>query len=230
MGGEHPKALRELNGSPIIGYLLRNIASVCERPTIVVGYKADEVMARLGNAYQYALQREQLGTAHAVMCAKEGLMKKDATSIVVLYCDHPLVSAGTVRALGELREHHRAAIAFGTLTVPGFEDDFAVFREWGRIVRAHDGTIVKIVEVKDATEEEKKIREVSPSYFCFKPEWLWANLERVQNHNVKKEYYLTDLVTMAIQDGETVVSMPVSAREAMGANTPEELAIIRKYL
>ena len=91
--------------------------------------------------------------------------------------------------------------------------------------RAH-----KIVEAKDASDEEKDITEVSPSFFCFDPAWLWENLHLVKKDEIKKEYYLTDMINIAIAQNKKVLTTPVSPTEAMGANTPEEIAIVSKYL
>jgi len=117
-----------------------------------------------------------------------------------------------------------------TVRVPNFDADFVLFRDWGRVVRANNGEILKIVEVKDASDDEKKITEVSPSFFCFEPTWLWANLHLVKNNNIKREYYLTDMVNIAITQNKRVVAIPVTPREAMGANTPQEITIVSKYL
>ena len=117
-----------------------------------------------------------------------------------------------------------------TVQVPNFNEDFSIFHHWGRVVRAKDGKVIKVVEVKDANDDEKKITEVSPSFFCFDPAWLWANLHLVKNENIKREYYLTDMINIAIAQNKNVVTLAVSPIEAMGANTPEEIAIVSKYL
>ena len=117
-----------------------------------------------------------------------------------------------------------------TVQVPNFNDDFAIFRHWGRVVRTSNGKVIKIVETKDANDTEKEVTEISPSFFCFDPVWLWENLHLVKKDNVKKEYYLTDMINIAIAQNKNVVTLSVSPIESMGANTPEEIAIISKYL
>jgi bifunctional UDP-N-acetylglucosamine pyrophosphorylase/glucosamine-1-phosphate N-acetyltransferase len=232
MGGDHPKALADINGKPILGHLFERIESACPRPTVVVGaHNGNEIIDRMGDRFDYVFQDEQLGTAHAVLCAKEILTQmKNITSLLVLYGDHPLVTAGTAKKLEELREKQNAAVAMATVQVPNFDADFVLFRNWGRVVRASDDTVLKVVEVKDATSDEKKITEVSPSFLCFEPAWPWSNLHLVKNDNAKKEYYLTDMVNIAIAQNKKIVTMPVPPVEAMGANTPQEIAIVSKYL
>ncbi len=172
MGGDCPKALVPVNGKPIIEHLLANVAEACPRPVIVVGYRGDEIISRLGDAYDYVFQREQLGTAHAVGCAQEMIEKKPgATSILVLFGDHPLVTAKTAIALGTMREKNNAAIALATVHVPNFEGDFALFGDWGRIVHDKDGSLLKIVEVKGMAEDpnRKKDDRGQPQFFLFRP-------------------------------------------------------------
>lgn len=228
MGGDYPKVLAEVRGRSMVERLLLGIRPACSKPTIVVGYKGEEVIARLGNEYEYVWQKEQLGTGHAVASAKEVLEPLPISTLVVLYGDHPLVTEKTVESLAALRETSGAAIAMGTVTVPNYEGEFKIFSNWGRIVRSEEGAVLRIVESKDASREELNIREHSPSYFAFDPRWLWASLPKIRNQNAKGEYYLTDLVGFTIAEGRKVVTVPVRPEEAMGANTPEELEIVEK--
>ena len=85
-----------------------------------------------------------------------------------------------------------------------------------------------IVEKKDATPDELKISEINPGYYCFNAEWLWENLKKISKENVQGEYYLTDLVRIAITQGDQVVTMDIDPREALGINTPEQLELVRK--
>jgi bifunctional UDP-N-acetylglucosamine pyrophosphorylase/glucosamine-1-phosphate N-acetyltransferase len=98
------------------------------------------------------------------------------------------------------------------------------------VIRTPSGELIKVIEVKDASDDEKKMTEVSPSFFCFDPSWLWANLHLVKQDSIKKEYYLTDMVNIALAQNKNVITMPVSPVEAMGANTPQEIAIVSGYL
>ncbi len=226
MGGNAPKVLTLFNGRPIIEYSL-DAAAELElpfAPVVVVGFGAEMVMERLGDRAIYALQAEQLGTGHAVLCAKEKV--EDATeSVIVLYGDHPNIKAETIRRLLALHAAERPAITMMTLTVPDFLGVYSLFRGFGRIVRGADGKILRNVEVKDASEEEKNIRELNPSLYCFNAEWLWENLPKVRNENNVGEYYLTDMVGLAIEQGEKIASLEIDYRECIGVNTPEELRI-----
>ena len=96
MRGNHPKVLTPMNGRPIIKYLLDNITTVCAEPIIVVGYKGEDVIQALGSRWRYVWQKEQLGTAHAVMCAETALKETAVDSVIVLYGDHPLVTSQTL--------------------------------------------------------------------------------------------------------------------------------------
>jgi len=117
-----------------------------------------------------------------------------------------------------------------TATVPDFNDWRVAFSYMGRIVRDAQGKIVRNVERKDASPAELEIKEINPSYYCFRADWLWSNLPRLGNNNAQGEYYLTDLLQMAIEQGEKVESIAIDPLAALGVNTPEELAVVRKML
>lgn len=230
MGGDFPKVLAKAASKELVRHVLDRTASVCPTPTIVVGYGASEVRAALGAKYRYVEQVGQRGTGHAVAAAGEVLKDVPMTSLAVLYGDHPLITGEMVRGLATMREAVGAAVAMGTIALPDFEGDRAGVFHFSRVVRDAGGKITHTVEFKDATEEEKKITEVNPAYYCFDPAWLWANIGRLKDENAAGEYYLPDMVKIALADGRTVVSAPVAPHEGMGANTPAELAIVERYL
>ncbi len=226
MGGEVPKVLTLFNGRPIIEYSL-DAAAELElplRPVVVVGFGAEMVKERLGDRVEYALQAEQLGTGHAVLCARDIVAGK-FENVIVLYGDHPNIKAETIRRLLALHAAENPAITMMTLAVPDFLGVYSLFRGFGKIVRGADGKILKNVEVKDANDEEKNIRELNPSLYCFNAPWLWENLPKVGNKNKSGEYYLTDMVGLAIQQGQKIASLEIDYRECIGVNTPEELRI-----
>lgn len=228
MQSELPKALTPLHGKPFIAHVLRAVASsgVCDNPIIVIGQKGDQVRSLLGPSYSYATQEEQLGTGHAVMIAED--KAKNSDLIVVLYADHPLVSADTIKNLIDTHKESNAKLTMATATVPDFDDWRSAFLAFGKFVRDESGKITKIVEVKDATEEELKIKEVNPAYMCFNAKWMWKHLHMLKNENAQSEYYLTDLVGMAFAENENISSISIDPREALGVNTKEQLEIIEK--
>jgi bifunctional UDP-N-acetylglucosamine pyrophosphorylase / glucosamine-1-phosphate N-acetyltransferase len=231
MKSELPKVLHPVKGRPIIERQLENIASICPDPTIIVGFKADEVKAATHNSYHYVEQKEQLGTGHAILCAREDLMDRDIDTIIVLPGDHPLVQAQTLEYLLELHNHQQAAVTIGTTVVPHYEGEYTIFNNYGRVIRGHDGTVAKIVEYKDATEEERACREVNLSYYCFNAKWLWENITSLSNNNAAGEYYLTDMVKKAKDQNKVVAAYPIeSITECLGINSPEQLRMVEASL
>lgn len=227
MKSDLPKVLQPVKGIPIIKRLLKNVAPICERPTLVIGHQAEEVMTATDNAYDYVIQKEQLGTGHAIICAAETLKDKDFKRVIILPGDHPLVSAQTLQNLLDLYEKTSSTISLGTLIVPDFEGEHALFNHYGRIIRGNDGLVEKIVEYKDATEEERATREVNLSYYCFDAKWLFENISLLTNNNAAKEYYLTDMIKIAKDQGKVVTAYPVeNIVEAYGINTPEQLKMV----
>jgi len=132
--------------------------------------------------------------------------------------------------LTALKKEKNAKLVIATAVI---EDDNLFknqFYNFGRIVRDENGTIIKIVEKKDASEDELSLREVNPAYFCLDKEWMLEKLDRLDNNNAQNEYYLTDLVHMAFEDGLKIESVQINEKEALGANTPEQLKVLESYL
>lgn len=224
MRSDLPKVLHPVAGVPMIERVLATAQAVCPRPTLVVGYRAGEVMAALGEGRDYVVQEEQRGTGHAVHCALAAFAAEGQDSIVVMPGDHPFVTAEAIRGIVAAREESDAAIAMATVQLPDFEGPRAQFTECGRILRAADGSIAGIVERKDATEAQARITEVNVSYYGFRASWLKENVSRIVSDNAAGEYYLTDLVAAAFSQGETILGIPLAdARQGMGVNTPEQL-------
>lgn len=230
MNLNRPKVLSPLAGKPIIEHLLKAImeSGVDDRPIIVVSPGNKDVIKNALSSYnlEYAVQKEQLGTAHAVLCAKE-LVGAGIKNVVVLNGDHPLFKSETIKKLSQDSEK---IITILTAAVTGFNDWQKSFYQWGRIVRGRSGEIKGIVEFRDADEKTKKIKEVNPAAYRFNGKWLWKNIERIKNNNAQKEYYLTDLVELAFNDGAEVDSILIKPEEALGINTPAELAVAETLL
>lgn len=218
-----PKVLVPFRGRPLIAYLLAQISKITknQKPVMVVGFMADKVRAALGTRYEYALQEPQLGTAHAVKAAKD---KMKAENILVLYGDMPFITEESLRKLIRLHHDNEANLSMFTASVPNFENEFTSFLSFGRIIRNFKNEIIKITEYKDASESEKYIKEVNPGIYMFKSDWLWQNIKKIKNKNAQKEYYLTDIVEIAIAQKEPVYSLKIPGREVMGINSLEDLA------
>ncbi len=223
---DRPKVLHTILGKPMLAYVLDAVveSGVDARPVIVVGHMAEHVRAVCGNACDYATQTELKGTGDAVMRARP-LLEGTAEHVIVLVGDQPFVTAGTIRRVADTHMAAGAVLTLGTVTVPDFEDWRRPFADFGRIVRDADGAVSRIVEVKDASLDQLAIKEINPSYYCFKAEWLWKGLESLTSENASGEYYLTDLLGKAIADGEKVRTVEIPPEEALGVNTLEQLAI-----
>ena len=225
MGSSVPKVLVKLKGKPFISHLLAAIASSSISTTIVVGNQAQEVKDRLGDPYHYVLEEKLLGTAYAVHKTKEVLENK-ADTVIVLYGDHPLVTPQTINSLLMKHKEEKGSVTIATTTVPDFNDWRNAFLHFGRILRNELGDIEGIREYKDATPLEREIKEVNPAYFCFDARWLWSALPKIGNANSKGEYYLTDVIAIAKREGKHIASISIDPIEALGINTPEDLARI----
>ncbi len=227
MNSDIPKALVPFRGRPILQHILDAVRSsgVDEHPVIVVGKDNGSVIREaIGQDVEYAVQEEQLGTGHAVRSA-EAVLKGKADAIIVLYSDHPLLTGETIKLLRVEHERSGSAVTMLTTNVEDYTGWQAIFYDFGRVVRGADGKVSAIVERRDASPEELLIKEVSPSFFCFKADWLWENLKTLKNGNSQQEYYLTDLVHLALETGETVSAVSIDPREAIGVNTPEQLEL-----
>lgn len=223
------KTLISLGGKPVIRHLLDSVrkSSIDPKPVIVVGeHNEEEMRASMGPGYEYVLQKEQHGTGHAVRAA-EPVLAGHADAIIVLYGDHPFVSSETIKRLNEHHWQSGAVLTMMTTRVPDFSGWHSAFKDFGKIMRDSAGKISGIVECKDASPKELGIKEVNPALFCFNADWLWKNLGLLKNNNAQGEYYLTDLVQMAVKDGSIPDSIEVDPQECLGINTPEQLEIAR---
>jgi len=224
-----PKVLVPLKGKPLILRLLFEIQKIIknQKPVIVVGFLAEKVKRTLGNRYNYALQEPQLGTAHAVKAAKDAVK---AENVLVLYGDMPFISENAIRKLMRLHHDKQSLLSIFTTIAPGFEEDLASFKFFGRVIRNFKNEIIKITEFKDCSEREKEIKEVNPGIYIFNSEWLWKNLKKIKNKNEQKEYYLGDIVEIAIGQNIAIHSLEIPFREVIGINTMEDLERAEKML
>ncbi len=219
-----PKVLVMLKNKPLILHLLHEIEKIGQlaKPVVVVGHKAKEVMGVLGEDYIYAVQGEQKGTADAVKIA---LKKVTGKNILVLYGDMPFVKAKSLKKLIQKHFDAKANISMFTAASPSLAGEYSSLAQFGRIKRDADGKIIASVEVKDASMEDLEITEVNPCIFMFNTEWLKANIGKIQNNNAAGEYYLTDIVAIAISSGEDIQTLEIAPKEVVGINRPEDLSL-----
>lgn len=231
MGGEKPKALCQLNGRPLISYLVESVkkSRICPKPVVVVCDEHTLVQDVLGADCDYVVQAEQLGTGHALACA-EAFLKDKADDVLVLYGDHGFLTAPTLQQLKKIHQESAGVLTLMTTVLTDFEDWRFAFRSFGRIIRNEKGEIVGIIEKKDAASEELEIREVNPMYCCFKADWLWEKLKKIDNKNAQGEFYLTDLIKIAFEQGHKINSLKINNFECLGINYPEELDLANRLL
>lgn len=232
MESDAPKALTPLKGKAFLAHILDTLSQIHLdiHPIIVVGHKKEDVIKAMGPDYKYAHQSEQLGTGHAVLSAK-GEMHPDYDTVVVLSTDQPLISKETILNIIHKHQNTKSTVTIGTVVLPDFEDWRAGLRNFGRIIRDENGKVLKNVEYKDATEIEREIREVNPAIYAFDREWLWQNIDKIKNNNAQGEYYLTDLIGLACEQGMKVEAVPVfDILEGLQPNTKQELEILESLL
>ncbi|EPY11781.1 MULTISPECIES: bifunctional UDP-N-acetylglucosamine diphosphorylase/glucosamine-1-phosphate N-acetyltransferase GlmU [Paenibacillus] len=218
------KVLHPVCGKPMVGHVLDAVESVdCERTVVIVGHGAEAVQQFLGNRAEYALQAEQLGTGHAVKQAKALLDGEEGTTLVICG-DTPLVTPET---LAQLMELHNRAQASATILTAELNDPTG----YGRVIRAEDGSVLKIVEQKDCTTEEQLVKEINTGTYCFDNVKLFAALEQIRNDNAQQEYYLTDVIGIMKAQGDTVQAYCTPDNsEAIGVNDRLVLSEAERFM
>ncbi|WP_376795129.1 bifunctional UDP-N-acetylglucosamine diphosphorylase/glucosamine-1-phosphate N-acetyltransferase GlmU [Thermogemmatispora sp.] len=234
-----PKVLHPLAGLPMLGHVLNAVEAIpltsafaplaatttAHRPIVVVGCEAAQIQTAFGERCYYAMQTEQLGTGHAVLAAREAVDALDPPPETVLVCygDTPLISAEMLARVLVRHLESQAAVTFLT-AITELPSDF------GRVVRDASGAVVEIVEVKRATEEQKRIKEVNSGVYCFERRWLWETLPRLARNPFSGEYYLTDLVAMARSQGRPIATVTGALEETVGVNDRVQLAAAEQIL
>jgi bifunctional UDP-N-acetylglucosamine pyrophosphorylase/glucosamine-1-phosphate N-acetyltransferase len=222
MKSARAKVLHELGGLPLITYVCRTAQALNpEKIYVVVGHQAAEVeravQAEVGDQAAFVTQIEQRGTGDAVMAAQAPL-ENSSSLILVLSGDVPLIRKET---LARLVEQHQTSGAAGSILSVRLENPTG----YGRIVRDENERFLRIVEQKDASPEEQKVREINSGIYCFDARKLFAALKRVEPSNKQGEYYLTDVPQILLADGDSVnVYLHGDAREVSGINTRAELS------
>ncbi|MBE5786485.1 MAG: UDP-N-acetylglucosamine diphosphorylase [Clostridiales bacterium] len=221
---EIPKALRMVGGKTLIEHVLSGIDFVKpEDITIVIGVMGQKIRDYLGEKYHYAWQKEQHGTAHAMLCAEETASGFDGP-VLCLYCDMPLLSRATY---ARMVEEHLATGAKNTLLAARIHPIPA----FGRLIRDENGELCDIVEQSACTEEQKLIDEVNVGIQVMQGDVMWDVLKKVENNNPKKEYYLTGVVKVIHDLGmKNHAVVTADTPEYWGVNTMEELERVEEYL
>jgi len=212
-----PKVLHPLAGWPMIKYVLATAQQLeAEHTVVVLGHDRERVQSALPANTMCVSQIPQQGTGHAVLQTRPALMNKSDV-VLVLYGDTPLVRAATMRRLLDLHEQQDAAVSLLTFLPTDATG-------YGRILRDTQGSITGIVEQKDATPEQLQIRESNSGILCFRAAWLWPHLDQI-SPSPNGEYYLTDLVAMAVSEREVIGSLIAEdPTEVMGINDRSQLA------
>jgi len=221
MGGELPKVLAPLAGRPIVDHLIDTIrAAKVDDINLVIGHGAEQVRGALGERFGYALQREQLGMAHAVACARELILAKrpPVEQLVVTVGDSPLLRPQTLRGLLALHEDSGAACSFLSAR---YEEP----PRYARVLRDDRGRVLRCVEQHACNDEQLGVRELLTSHYVFDADALWRHLDAVRPWPGTGERYLTDITGVFSEHGLRMQALPVEdPGELTGLNTPQELA------
>ena len=221
MKSKTAKPLHKVAGKPMLSCVLDAATEAnTDKNIVVIGHKREEIKEYFGDSILYAVQEKQLGTGDAVIQGMKQIPDEDGT-VMVLCGDTPLITAETLKkALAEQTENKNAVTVITAIAPNPFG--------YGRIVRGEDGSLKKIVEQKDATEEEKKISEINSGMFIFDIKHLRIALSKLNNNNSQGEYYLTDTIEYLIESGEKAGSVLADFYETLGVNDRTQLAAAEK--
>ena len=226
MNSDVPKVLHEVCGRMLIDYVLNAARDAgAKRLVVIVGFEADRVKSALSHHddVEFALQSEQNGTGHAVMMCEPQLKSHDGP-VLILAGDTPLLKGESLSGLLEDLREQKAAAVIGTAVTDANQG-------LGRIIRDGDGRFQRIVEERDATDEQKAIREINTGCYAFDSQRLLFALTKIRPANAQDEYYLTDCPAVLRNEGETVVAANrFDIREAIGVNTRQQLAEVHQVL
>jgi bifunctional UDP-N-acetylglucosamine pyrophosphorylase/glucosamine-1-phosphate N-acetyltransferase len=212
-----PKVLHPILGRPLAWYAVQAARQATGTdPVLVIGYQAQEVRQVMGDSLRYVTQEPQLGTGHAVMQARS-LLEGTCDTVLVTYADMPLLKVETLSTL--VKAHESASTPISMLTLIGDDP-----RGFGRVLRDPGGNVQAIVEEAVATPQQLAIKELNTGVYCFTAAWLWEALEKVPL-SPKGEYYLTDLIGIAVKEGLPVNAFTAAEEiETIGINTRIHLA------
>lgn len=216
MKSKLPKVMHTLSGKTLIEHVLDTVGQVgVSRPLVIVGHGRESIDALVSNRAEIIVQEEQLGTGHAVMQALPYI--DDNQTILVLSGDQPLLKAKTLKTLVELHQTQKAS---ATVLTAYMEEPFG----YGRVLKNGEH-LVKIVEEKDASDEERKVKEINTGTYCFKGSALKEALTKITTKNAQGEYYLTEVFDVLLrQEQKILTSCTINSLEALGINSRGQLA------
>lgn len=218
------KVLHPVCGKPMVRHVIDELKQIgADQIITVVGHGADEVKNELKDDSEFVLQEQQLGTAHAVMQARDLLLDKEGLTLVVCG-DTPLLKADTIKAMIDyhINNHSKATILTAVAEDP---------TGYGRVIRNEQGYVEKIVEHKDASDEEKAVKEINAGTYCFDNASLFHALQKVTNNNAQNEYYLPDVIGILKDAGQTVTAFKTNDfTEIFGINDRVALAQAGKIM
>ena len=227
MRSDLPKVVHKVCGKPMVWWVVRACRDAgVSRVVVVVGYEGQLVRDALAGepGVEFVEQREQLGTGHAAKMASPLFEGRGDVDVFVLAGDGPLIRGATLRELLRVHRRDRASATLATAVLPDPTG-------YGRVVRDAAGGFHAIVEQKDASPAQLALREVNPSYYCFKAGELFDTLAQVRNDNKQGEYYLTDVPGLLKARGRTVTVVDaVPPQDVLSINTPEQLAEVEAVL
>ncbi len=225
MQSDQAKVLHLLCGEPLLAYSLTLAETIhSEKIVVIVGHQAELVRRAFPSPeFIFVEQRPLLGTGHAVLQARDQF--SDYAGMILILCgDVPCLKIATVMSLIERHCRQQAVVTVMTAVLdnPG---------SYGRVITGQDGDVLRIVEARDATDQEKKVREINTGIYCADSRFLFEAVAQINNDNSQKEYYLTDIIEIACKAGCRVRSfIAADPFEVMGVNTLEDLEKAHDYL
>ena len=221
MKSEKSKVMHEIMGKPMIEYVYEIAKEVSDKkPIFIVGHAKEQIESYFKDKVEYVHQDEQLGTGHAVILAEKKINEND--DVLILYGDTPLIQASTIKKLIEDKKDDTPV----TILTSMVDNPFG----YGRIVKDINGDFVKIVEQKDANDEEKLIREINSGMSYISGKLIKENINKITNNNNQKEYYLTDLFEILKNNGNKISTFFIEQDEIMGVNSRTQLEDARKVM
>ena len=218
MESKLPKVLHKLNGKSLIDYVLDTASELNpDSITLVVGFQKDRVKNHIqDDNINYVSQDQQLGTGHAAL-QMEHQLANQIGHLLILYGDVPNIKSSSLSPIIDkhIKEDRNATVITATLDDP---------TGYGRIIRSENGDLLRIVEEKDCTADEKKIKEWNPGIYIFKIPQLFSELKRIESNNASNEYYLTDVIELIKENFPVQAEKIINPAEVIGINTINQLS------